>query len=48
VEEEETIRIGDRRIKRTLKRKQKILDNDLPLVAEAYRKFREENKEPGL
>ncbi|HEX6075051.1 MAG TPA: hypothetical protein VFZ32_07280 [Micromonosporaceae bacterium] len=34
-------------ITRTLSRKQKILDNDLPEIAEAYRRFREKYPEPG-
>lgn len=32
---------------RTLRRKQRIIDDDLPVIAEAYRKFRTDNPEPG-
>jgi type I restriction enzyme M protein len=45
--EQETIRIGGIKRTRTLKRNKKILDDDLPVIAEEYRKFRKKNKEPG-
>jgi len=45
--EQETIRIGGIKRIRTLKRKKKILDDDLPIIAEEYKKFRKKNKEPG-
>jgi type I restriction enzyme M protein len=44
----ERIRIGERVIERPLRRKQKIVDNDLPLVAQKYREFRQEYPEEGL
>lgn len=47
VEEIERIRINGKVITRTLKRKDKIIDDDLPLIAEAYREFRKDNPEPG-
>jgi type I restriction enzyme M protein len=46
-EETERIRIGGKPVTRTLHRKKKILDDDLPRIAEAYRAFRAENPEPG-
>lgn len=46
-EESERIRVNGSVITRTLKRKKKILDNDLPLIAEAYRAFRAQHPEPG-
>jgi len=46
--ETEIVRFGDKRVKRVLHRKQKILDDDLPKVAEAYHEFRSQNSEPGL
>jgi len=47
IEEKETIRVGGRLVTRTLRRKQKMVDDDLPAIAEAYRDFRAKNKEPG-
>ncbi|MBW4505908.1 MAG: N-6 DNA methylase [Scytonematopsis contorta HA4267-MV1] len=44
----ERIRIGDRVIERPLRRKEKIIDNDLPLIAEKYREFRQKYPEAGL
>jgi type I restriction enzyme M protein len=44
----ERIRIGDRVIERPLRRKEKIIDNDLPLITEKYREFRQEYPEAGL
>lgn len=46
-EEVERIRIKGKDVTRTLKRQQKIVDDDLPLIAEAFREFRKENPEPG-
>lgn len=46
--ETETIRFSGEKVKRTLRRKQKIRDDDLPRIAEAYREFRAQNLEPGL
>jgi type I restriction enzyme M protein len=45
--ETERIRIGGKVIVRTLHRKKKILHNDLPKIADAYREFRSKNPEPG-
>ena len=45
--ETERIRIGGKAVVRTLHRKKKILDDDLPKIAEAYREFRRNNPEPG-
>lgn len=47
IEEIETITVGDRKVARTLRRKAKILDDDLPVIAERYRAFRREHREPG-
>ncbi|MCZ2442860.1 MAG: SAM-dependent methyltransferase, partial [Flavobacteriales bacterium] len=47
VNETEYLTIGGKRVVRTLSRKDRILDNDLPLISESYRKFRQENPEPG-
>ena len=45
--ETERIRIGGKVVVRTFHRKKKILDDDLPKIAEAYREFRKKNREPG-
>lgn len=47
-EVEERIRIKGKNIIRKLKRRSKILDNDLPKVAKAFREFREKNPEPSI
>jgi type I restriction enzyme M protein len=47
VEEVERIRMNGHFVERRLRRKMKVLDDDLPLIAEAYREFRAKNKEPG-
>jgi type I restriction enzyme M protein len=47
VEEVERIRVNGHFITRTLRRKKKKLDDDLPLIAEAYQAFRKKNAEPG-
>jgi type I restriction enzyme M protein len=46
--ETETIRLSGEKVKRTLSRKQKIVDDDLPKIADAYREFRTKNPEPGI
>ncbi|MGH7172557.1 MAG: methylation-associated defense system DNA methyltransferase MAD2 [Gemmataceae bacterium] len=46
-EESERIRINGKSVTRTLRRKRKIPDNDLPEIAKAYREFRAKNPEPG-
>ena len=43
----ETITVNGRKVTRTLNRKQRIPDNDLPEIAERYRAFRQEHSEPG-
>jgi type I restriction enzyme M protein len=47
VEEKERIRIGGRNVIRTLRRKDKVIDDDLPRIAAAYREFRAATREPG-
>jgi type I restriction enzyme M protein len=46
--ETETIRLSGEKVKRTFRRKQKIVDDDLPKIAKAYREFRAQHPEPGL
>jgi type I restriction enzyme M protein len=48
VAETETVRFGGKKVTRTLQRQQKIVDDDLPKIAKAYREFRSQNAEPGL
>jgi type I restriction enzyme M protein len=48
IEEVETITVSDRKVVRTLRRKEKIIDDDLPEIADRYRAFRREHPEPGL
>nr|WP_235880385.1 N-6 DNA methylase [Polyangium aurulentum] len=47
VEEVERIRVGGQLVTRTLRRKKKVVDDDLPRIADAYRDFRSKNREPG-
>ncbi len=47
-EVEERIRINGRNVVRRLKRRKKIVDNDLPKIAKAYYKFRQKNPDPCL
>lgn len=44
---EEKVRIGGTLQVRTLNRKERILDDDLPLIADAYAEFRSKHPEPG-
>lgn len=44
----EKVRIGGRIEKRTLRRKVKIRNDDLPEIGRKYREFRQANPEPGL
>ena len=44
---EEKVRIGGNLQVRTLNRKERILDDDLPLIADAYAGFRAKHPEPG-
>jgi len=46
-EEVERIRVGGKIVSRSLSRKKKIVDDDLPRIGEAFREFREEHEEPG-
>jgi type I restriction enzyme M protein len=46
VEEIETITVSGRKVIRTLRRKTKIIDDDLPVIADRYRAFRREHPEP--
>jgi len=46
VEEIETITVGGRKVTRSLRRKTKIIDDDLPIIADRYRAFRREHPEP--
>jgi type I restriction enzyme M protein len=47
VSELERIRVDGRIVSRQLTRKQKIVDDDLPRIAAAFREFRREHPEPG-
>lgn len=47
IEEVETITVNGRKVTRTLRRKTKIIDDDLPVIAERYRAFRRTHPEPG-
>lgn len=46
-EHRERVRVGGKSVLRVLKRKEKLVDNDLPTIAEAYRQFRDQHTEPG-
>jgi type I restriction enzyme M protein len=46
VEEIESITVGGRKVTRALRRKSKIVDDDLPVIADRYRAFRREHREP--
>ena len=46
-EEVEPVTVNGRRVARTLRRKEKIVDDDLPEIARRYHAFREEHPEPG-
>ena len=47
VEHVESITVGQRKVARTLRRKEPIADDDLPVIADRYRAFRREHQEPG-
>lgn len=47
IEVEETVVFLGKEIKRKRKERRLVLDDDFPAIAEAYRKFRLENPEPG-
>ena len=42
----ETITVGGRKVVRTLRRRERIPNNDLPEIANRYRAFRREHPEP--
>jgi type I restriction enzyme M protein len=46
-EQLERVRVGGRVVERTLRRKEKILDDDLPVIAQKYQEFRRKYPEPG-
>ena len=46
VEQVETITMGGRKVARTLRRKERIVDDDLPEIAKRYHDFRQEHPEP--
>ena len=48
VERRERVRVGGKSVVRILRRNEKIVDDDLPLIASAYRDFRSETGEPGV
>ena len=45
-ETNETVTRDGRQVTRTLRRREKIVDDDLPKIAESYRAFRREHSEP--
>ena len=45
-EKSETVIVHGRRVTRTLRRKKRIVDDDLPEIAKRYRDFRREHPEP--
>jgi type I restriction enzyme M protein len=47
VEEVERIRANGQLVTRCLRRKKKVVDDDLPLIAAAFQGFRKKNAEPG-
>ena len=47
VEHRERIRVAGQSVLRVLRRREKTVDDDLPRIADAYRDFRAQNKEPG-
>jgi type I restriction enzyme M protein len=47
VQKDERIRVGGQWVTRSLRRKQPILDDDLPVIGVEYRKFRQKYPEPG-
>ena len=46
VEHVERITVGQRKVARTLRRKELIAEDDLPIIADRYRAFRREHREP--
>jgi type I restriction enzyme M protein len=48
VQKPEKVRVGGEFVTRQLTRKQRILDDDMPVIAEEYRKFRQKHPVPGV
>ncbi len=48
VEIEQVLTLGGKEIKRKHRERRLVIDDDFPVIAEAYGKFRAENPEPGL
>ncbi len=46
VEQVETITVGGRRVERKLRRKERVIEDDLPQIAHRYRSFRRQHPEP--
>jgi type I restriction enzyme M protein len=46
-EETERIRLNGKVVERTLRRPQKIIDDDLQVIPEKYKEFRQKYPEPG-
>lgn len=47
VDEIRQVRVNGHRVERRFRRKTRLVDDDLPEIAKAYREFRTTNKEPG-
>ncbi len=47
VEERERIRVNGKSVIRVLRRKEKVVDDDLPEIGRLYQEFRAQNEEPG-
>ena len=47
VDQAESIAVGGRRVMRTIRRKERIVNDDLPEIARRYRSFRQQHPEPG-
>ena len=47
VDQVEIIAVSGHNVTRTLRRKERVLDDDLPEIAKRYRAFRREHPEPG-
>ena len=46
VEHVESITVGQRKVARTLRRREPIAEDDLPVIADRYRAFRRKHQEP--
>jgi type I restriction enzyme M protein len=47
IEVEETVSLGGKEIKRKRKERRLVIDDDFPIIAAEYKKFRSQNPEPG-